>query len=222
MEGMATLSNNTIAEIIELILAQSTDAQSFLAPALCGNGTLLGAQRTMNNQVGMINRLSEPHDEIKDVCVIVEDCALFNIGVKVGETVLVHRLVEVCLLSTECILSNTNVHRRQLQIVVPLSLGPPQKDPIEHICAQSFYGSLPCAEVTILLDRIRNSGGKVAPMLHLRMTTLSAGGSLGIKAVMQGNAVAAFLGAEIMGIGVESQKSNDAIDVCNTILQRCA
>mmetsp|Transcript_30689 Transcript_30689/g.65963 ORF Transcript_30689/g.65963 Transcript_30689/m.65963 type:complete len:445 (+) Transcript_30689:464-1798(+) len=178
----------------------------------------LGALR-VQHEVGMVRRLPQPSEEIKDVRVVVEQRACLHIGAELGHRLRVDGLVEVVLALVEEVGLYGHHLGRQHHLVRSGSLGAAQQHLVEHVTLEGEEAVAAGAHVPKLADWVDHIAVEERVVLQRAVPTIVALAVLVVEAMLAALALAAGHLAEVVGVRVDSQELYEGVELPNAVLQ---
>jgi hypothetical protein len=168
------------------------------------------------HKIGVVSYLSHASNQSKDIGVVIEDDALIDIGVELSVRVAVDGCIEVFFLLVEVISPNFHNARRQSKVICTFKLGSSQHDLAENQSEFTHCNhAVPFSAITLNLPQKRMI--EEVEMMHDNMTALVTMTPVGKLPVVRR---ARALDAKILAKRFNSQKSNERVNLTNSILQR--
>mmetsp|Transcript_6660 Transcript_6660/g.23974 ORF Transcript_6660/g.23974 Transcript_6660/m.23974 type:complete len:762 (-) Transcript_6660:13-2298(-) len=148
----------------------------------------------------------------------MEQGPLLDVGIELDLRLLVQGLVNVLLLGIQARLMDLHSERRELDVLRPSLLRPPQLGVVQHPL-QLDHSLFPLAKVTKARDGIQDRPVEVRVVEGPRVAAALARFLLWPESPVQRLAVAALLPAKVVRVGVKLQESQQRVELPDPVLQ---
>mmetsp|Transcript_30913 Transcript_30913/g.104106 ORF Transcript_30913/g.104106 Transcript_30913/m.104106 type:complete len:362 (-) Transcript_30913:245-1330(-) len=186
-------------------------------------GVGLGVRRgSVHDEIRVVQRLPQPREELEDVGVVVQDGALVHESGKPGLLLFKNAFIKVALLRRQLQQNLAHDQARQLQVRRALLLRPAEHDHVQNVLSEQTQRPRARARVARLLDGLQDALVKVVVVLHRGVAAQLAPRAVAAHRPDQTLAVAALLGAKVVGVGVDAQEADQRLQFFHAVLQRRA
>mmetsp|Transcript_85171 Transcript_85171/g.155225 ORF Transcript_85171/g.155225 Transcript_85171/m.155225 type:complete len:250 (+) Transcript_85171:1273-2022(+) len=214
---MTTLCNAALLIVLlDVVLAEAARVACFGGLAGPAGNSMASRSVAVDNEVGVVHSTAQRSEQVEDVGVIVQDCALRYIGTEIHLALPVNALVEVSLLSRKLVLPDGDLQWRQLQVTLLLLLGAPEQHFLENFFTQPLEGFNTCPDVSILDDR---SGDLALEVRVVEHAIVSASRAMTLTHESATLALTTFCLAVVEGVRSELQEAHQGVQLTDAILQ---
>lgn len=168
------------------------------------------------HQVGMVSTLTHLHEQLKDVGIVVEYGACFDIRGEGASNAGIERGIDVFFFVAKVIAAHNHCTGRKAQVVSALDLGSSQHNSIQQE-AKLLEGNTAIVDIAVGLNRLENFIIPPADVAHGRMVAGIAGALVGET---PSNLLARTFGAIVVGKWVGLHETDQRVQLTNAVLQR--
>mmetsp|Transcript_19175 Transcript_19175/g.19433 ORF Transcript_19175/g.19433 Transcript_19175/m.19433 type:complete len:221 (-) Transcript_19175:436-1098(-) len=168
----------------------------------------------------MINRLAHPHQQIKDVRIVIKQRAIAYVIIELGTALRIERVVKIFFNGVQTHVSDGNDTRRQIHVFGTRCFSASEKSFVEYFVFQDEHGSSSVSTIAVCLNRIQHILVKMGIMLHVPMSTIQTH-SIN-HPIMYAFAIAILGLTAIVSHWINPQESYQTVKLSNAILQRRA
>merc|ERR1711871_1234495 len=122
----------------------------------------------------MVDCLSQSRQELKYVSVVVQESALYDVGVELRPCLLVNAFVEVTFVLVKRQFTNFNIEWRYAYVCLSLLFRSPEHNILKHHILQPQHGLVAITNVAVTLDWVQNAFVEVAVVSHWWVITADA------------------------------------------------
>ena len=175
----------------------------------------------VNHQVRMIARLSQSCEKLEDVRVVVQNAPFLHERVELRARQHVQRLVKVLFNLIECVLLNDYLQVRQSHVLGAFRLGPAKLHRQQNVVSKSQHRFLAITDVAITVDWVQHGAIEMRIMPGRAASAVGAKSRLRTEVPGERFALATLRRTKVKRVRIHAQKSHQAVQIADSILQRC-
>mmetsp|Transcript_3407 Transcript_3407/g.10395 ORF Transcript_3407/g.10395 Transcript_3407/m.10395 type:complete len:242 (-) Transcript_3407:580-1305(-) len=164
----------------------------------------------------MVSGTAEAAEQLENVRIVVQQSALLNKVVELCARAHEDTLVKVLLRRSKLKLADGDGGRRQLDILLPLCLGPSQHELAQQVVAQELHRMFALAHVAVPLDGVDDVLVEVRIVAHGGVAAVVTAA----ERPLQRLAAAALCLAKVVRERADPQKANKRVQLADAVLQR--